>query len=368
MNKYRVGVAGLGFIGAAHIDALRRVENAEVAALADVVGVEEKAKQLHIPQAYCDYRDMIDSGDIDAVHICTPNDTHFEIAMYAMEKGLHVVCEKPFMHTIEEAVTAVKTAKEKGVAGAVNYHNRFYPAPNHLKNLVRDGELGDIISVNGGYVQDWLLYDTDFNWRLLSKNSGKTMVVADIGSHWINLVEFITGLKITEVFAEFSCVYPERKRALPSGGYEPVKIDTEQIAYITLRFENGAIGSGVFSTMVAGKKNKTFLTVSGKKMMGEWDSECINDLLLGRRAGGNIILTKDPGLAHPDTKPIIAYPGGHAEGFPDAFRQHFKQFYQSIGNPGLQTYYATFEDGLRDMRICDGIYESAHSGKWVKIQ
>ena len=140
------------------------------------------------------------------MHICTPNNTHFEIAMYAMEKGLHVVCEKPFMHTIEEARTAVKTAKKKGVANAVNYHNRFYPAPNNLKNLVQDGELGDIISVNGGYVQDWLLYDTDFNWRLLSKNSGKTMVIADIGSHWVNLVEFITGLKITEVFAEFSCV------------------------------------------------------------------------------------------------------------------------------------------------------------------
>ena len=146
-----------------------------------------------------------------------------------------------------------------------------------------------------------------------------------------------------------------------------VKIDTEQIAYVTLRFENGAIGSGVFSTMVAGKKNKTFLTVCGKKMMGEWDSESINDLLLGRRTGGNIVLTKDPNLAHPDTKPIIAYPGGHAEGFPDAFRQHFRQFYQSIGNTGMETYYATFEDGLRDMLICDGIYESAQSGKWIKI-
>lgn len=367
MKTYKVGVAGLGFIGAAHIDALRRVENVEVIALADVIGVEEKARQLNIPNAYSDYRDMIDNGGIDAVHICTPNNTHFEIAMHAMGKGLHVICEKPFMHTIEEAKTAVKTAKEKGVANAVNYHNRFYPAPNHLKNLVRDGQLGDIISVSGGYVQDWLLYDTDFNWRLLSENSGRTMIVADIGSHWVNLVEFITGLQITEVFAEFSYVYPERKRTLPSGEYESVQIDTEQIAYILLRFENGAIGSGVFSAMVAGKKNKTFLTVSGKKMMGEWDSEAINDLLLGKRNEGNIIVTKDPNLAHSDTKPIIAYPGGHAEGFPDAFRQLFRQFYRSIGNPDASTYYATFEDGLRDMRICDCIYESAHSGKWTRI-
>ena len=367
MKTYKVGVAGLGFIGAAHIDGLRRVENAEVVALADVIGVEEKAQRLNIPHAFSDYRDMIDSGEIDAVHICTPNNTHFEIAMYAMERGLHVVCEKPFMRTLEEARSAVSKAKEKRVANAVNYHNRFYPAPNNLKNLVRDGELGDVISVNGGYVQDWLLYDTDFNWRLLSKNSGKTMVIADIGSHWLNLVEFITGLKITEVFAEFSSVYPERKRGLPSGDYEMVKIDTEQIAFIMLRFENGAIGNGVFSTMMAGKKNKTFLTVCGKKMMGEWDSEKINDLLLGKRNEGNVVITKDPNLAHPDTRPVISYPGGHAEGFPDAFCQHFRQFYQSIDNPGMQPYYATFEDGLRDMILCDSIYESAQSGKWIRI-
>jgi predicted dehydrogenase len=367
MKTYRVGVVGTGFIGLAHVDALRRVENAEVTALADVVNAKEKAEELNIKNSFSDYKEMIDKAGLDAIHICTPNNTHFEIAMYAMEKGLHVVCEKPFMHTVEEAEKAVITAKEKNIANAVNFHNRFYPATNNLKNLIKDGELGDIFSVHGGYVQDWLLYDTDFNWRLLSKNSGKTMVIGDIGSHWIDLVEFITGLRITEVFAEFSCVYPERKRKLPSGEYESIKIDTEQIAYVLLRFENGAIGSGVFSTMVAGKKNKTFLTVSGKKMSGEWDSESINDMFLGRRNEGNIRITKDPNLVHPDTKPIIAYPGGHAEGFPDAFRQHFRQFYKSIENTGMKKDFATFEDGLRDMVICDKVFESAKSGKWIKI-
>ncbi len=367
MKTYKVGVIGTGFIGLAHIDALRRVENAEVIALADVIDAKEKAERLNIPCAFSDYREMIDKSGLDAVHICTPNNTHFEIAMYAMKRGINVVCEKPFMYTVEEAKAAVRMAKEKHVANAVNFHNRFYPAASNLKNMIHDGDLGEIFSVHGGYVQDWLLYDTDFNWRLLSKNSGKTMVIADIGSHWIDVVEFITGLKITEVFAEFSCVFPERKKILPTGEYESVKIDTEQIAYILLRFNNGAIGSGVFSTMVAGKKNKTFLTVSGKKMSGEWDSESINDLLLGRRNEGNKVITKDPNLAHINTKPIIAYPGGHVEGFPDAFRQHFRQFYQSIENPHMKTDFATFECGLRDMVICEKIFESTKSGNWVKI-
>lgn len=367
MKTYKVGVAGLGFIGAAHIDALRRVENVELTALADVIDVEAKAARLNIPHAFSDYREMIDSLDLDAVHICTPNNTHFEIAMYAMEKGLNVICEKPFMRSVEEARIVTETAKAKKIANAVNFHNRFYPAPNHMKNAIRDGDLGEIFEVHGGYVQDWLLYDTDFNWRLLSQNSGKTMIMGDIGSHWLDLVEFVTDLKVTEVFAEFTCVYQERKRSLPSGGYEPVKIDTEQIAYVLLRFGNGAKGSGVFSAMLAGKKNKTTVIVSGKKMSAEWDSESINDLLLGRRGEGNLLITKDPNLAHPDTKPIIAYPGGHAEGFPDAFRQHFRQFYASIGNPQMKMDYATFEDGLRDMILCEKIYESAQTGQWVRI-
>jgi predicted dehydrogenase len=367
MKIFKVGIVGLGFIGAAHIDALRRVENVQVLALADVLDVKEKAETLNIPYAFSDFKEMMDSAELDAVHICTPNNTHFEIAMYALGKGLHIICEKPFMHTLEEAKTVVKEAKEKHRANSINFHNRFYPAPNNLKNIIKDGDLGEIFSVHGGYVQDWLLYDTDFNWRLLSKNSGKTMVIADLGSHWVDLAEFITGQKITEVFAEFSCVFPERKRRIPSGEYELIKIDTEQIAYIMLRFANGAKGNAVFSTMLAGKKNKMTVTVSGKKMSAEWDSEIINDLWLGRRNEGNITITKDPNLVHADTKRIVAYPGGHAEGFPDAFRQHFKQFYLSIDNPQMRTDFATFEDGLHDMIICEKLFESANSGKWAVI-
>lgn len=363
MKIFKVGVVGLGFIGLAHIDALRRVESVQIIALTDVVDVKEKAEKLNIPNAFSDYKEMIDSLGLDAIHICTPNNTHFEIAMYALEKGLHIICEKPFTYTVEEAGKLVQLAKEKQVSHAINFHNRFYPEPNHLKNIIKDGELGEIFSVHGGYVQDWLLYDTDFNWRLL----GKSLVMLDIGSHWLDLVEFVTGLKISEVFAEFTKVYPIRKKHLASGESEPIETDIEEIAFVLIRFANGAKGSAVFSTMLAGKKNKTTVTISGKLRSAEWDSEAINDLCLGSRNAGNVILTKDPNLLHTDSKQLAAYPGGHVEGFPDAFRQHFKQFYSSIDNPQMKTDFATFEDGLRDMIICEKIIESAASGRWIKV-
>ncbi len=366
MKKYKVGVIGLGFIGIAHIDALRRVDNVEVVAISDVLGAQQQAERLGIEKAYDDYKKMIDTEKPDAVHICTPNHTHYEISMYAIERGIHVICEKPFMHSVEEAQAVCEAAKARGVSNAVNFHNRFYPMPNHLRNLIRDGELGDVISVHGGYVQDWLLYDTDFNWRLLSSHSGKTRAVADIGSHWLDLVEFVTGRKITDVCAEFSTVYPVRYQQQSDGSSKPFDIDTEDTAMLLLRFDNGAVGSAVVTGMLAGKKNKTTVIVGGKKMSAEWDSEAIGDLWLGRRKEGNMVVTKDPNLLHPETKQFAAYPGGHVEGFPDAFRQHFKHFYSTIDTP-QEKQYATFEDGLRDMVLCEKIYESAKSGKWVKI-
>lgn len=368
MRTYKVGVAGLGFIGAAHIDAIRRVENAELVALADVVDVEAKAARLNVPQAYRDYRDMIDRAGLDAVHICTPNDTHFEIAMHAMEKGLAVLCEKPFMRTVEQARAALAKAKETGVRHAVNHHNRFYPAPNGIRHLVGDGALGDVVTVHGGYVQDWLVKQTDFNWRLLQKNTGKTMVTADIGSHWMDLAEFLTGLRIVQVFAEFGRGWPVRLRTLPDGSTEPVEIDTEDTAYLLLRFDNGAIGSAAISAMTPGEKNHITVVVSGRKQSATWDTDAIGDLVLGRRGEGNVVVTKAHDLSHPATVPLIAYPGGHVEGFPDAFRQHFRQFYQSLADPSMKTEYATFEDGLRNMVLCEAAYESARTGRWVDVR
>ncbi|MDF2593668.1 MAG: oxidoreductase domain protein [Clostridia bacterium] len=378
MKKIKAGVIGAGFIGVAHVEALRRLGNVEVVALASQDDLTLKAAELNIANSFFDYKQMLDSLALDIIHICTPNDSHYEIAMYAMERGVHVLCEKPMTTTILEAEKLVETAKKKNLVNAVNFHNRFYPITHHMRQIIKEGQLGIIFSIHGGYVQDWLQFETDFNWRLISSVSGKTRAVADIGSHWLDLVEYVTGLKVIEVFAEFSTFYKTRKRPLKSintfskaddtsSEYENVKIDTEDLACMLLRFDNGAIGNTTISQMFAGEKNKISIFIGGSEMSAQWDSNDLNNLKLGRRNDPNLIVTKDPMLLHPESKLLSSYPGGHLEGFPDAFKQIFKQVYASIEDPILRKDYATFEDGLRQMILCDKIYESAQTGQWVKI-
>lgn len=378
MKKYKAGIVGIGFIGVAHIEALRRLGNVEVIAIADAIDSVKKAEDLNVPFGFRDYREMIDSVELDVIHICTPNNTHYEIAMYAMAKGINVICEKPFTTSIEQAKTLVKVAREKKLINAMNFHNRFYPLTNNLKQIIKNGDLGEIFSIHGGYIQDWLLYDTDFNWRLISTQSGKTRAVADIGSHWFDLIEYITELKITEVFAEFGTFHKTRKcPIMPSETfsnvgfkneeYKEIKIDTEDFACVMLRFENGAIGNATISQMFAGIKNKISVFVGGSKMSGEWDSDDTNNLILGRRNQPNLIINKDPKILNPHAAALANYPGGHVEGFPDAIKQVFKQVYTSIEYPSNDYDYATFEDGLRQMIICEKVYESSQTGKWTKL-
>lgn len=367
MSMKKVGVIGTGFIGLAHIDALRRTKNVEISVLCDTENVKEKAALYHIPHAFTDYQDMMNQIPLDAVHICTPNHTHFPIAMYAIDHGIHIICEKPFTTNVDEAEKLAAAVKETNIAAGVNLHNRFYPMTNEMKRQIDQGETGEIIAVTGGYVQDWLQFETDFNWRLLSKNSGLTRIVGDIGSHWIDLAQYVTGLKITEVMAEFNCVYPERIFTDKDGNQKPIAVDTEDMAAILLRFENGALGSCFVSSMQAGRKNKTFLTVAGKKCALTWDSEDSNNLEIGFREQPNRIITKDPNLLSAPAAALSGYPGGHVEGFPDAFKNHFQHFYDSMDHPDMIREYATFSDGLQEMRVIEAIFESSKTRRWVKV-
>ena len=368
MGKKRVAVIGVGFIGRAHIDALRRIGEVEIVAVCESNRNAAGIEQLCIPERFYDYREMIDKLHPDAVHITTPNIYHYEIAKYALMHGVNVLCEKPFTTTIAEAQELVELKKEKGLNGAVNFHNRFYPMANQMKHMIGDGVLGDIISVTGSYQQDWLLYPTDFNWRILSRNSGCTRIVGDIGSHWMDLVQFVTGKKIESVLSEMICRYPERILRKPDGTEEHVSVDTEDAAAILFRLEGGSIGSGFFTAMFAGKKNKTFLSVAGTKCSAEWDSEDLNNLWIGHREKANEVLTKDPGLLGEETRGLSVYPGGHIEGFPDAFRNSFLDFYRDMNNPGGETEHATFEDGLKEMIINQAIYDSSQQKRWADIK
>lgn len=367
MEHIKAAVIGLGFIGVAHIDALKRLPGVDVVAVVDAFGAREKADALDIPHAFADYKEMIAYCQPDCIHICTPNSLHREIAVYALEHGIHVVCEKPMAMSAEEAEEMVEAAKKSGKVNAVNFHNRFYPVNYQLRTMIRNGDLGRIQNIHGAYLQDCFLYDTDFNWRMLSQNTGKTRVVSDIGSHWIDLAEYLLGQSVTEVFAEFQQTYPTRKQ-VTADGCEEISVDTEDHAFLMLRFEEGAIGNMVVSQMVPGKKNQTAYTVAGTQMSASWDSEQVSDLKLGLRDEPNRLLTKDPALLYPDAAAITAYPGGHVEGFPDAFRQNFTAIYAAIRGDSSSGHFASFKDGMHQMEICDKLYESAKLGTWVKLR
>lgn len=372
----KAAVIGAGFIGAAHVEAIRRLGNVELVALCDAMGVEAKAAQMNIGKAYSDYKQMMDELELDVIHICTPNHTHYEIAKCAIEHGINFICEKPFTTTVEQAEELVALAREKGVNGMVNFHNRVYPMTNEIREMVRAGELGSLFSIHGEYVQDWLMYQTDYSWRLEGSQVGATRAVADIGSHWMDLAEFISGMKISRVCAKFSTVYPVRKK--PAGkvetfasagadaAYVDIPINTEDIAAVLFEFENGAIGSLMVSQVFSGKKNTTVLNVSGSKKSAVWTSEALNDLYIGHRDQANEILTKDAGLMHRHAAANASYPSGHIEGFPDAFKNGFRQFYTSLTQEGDYDY-ATLEDGLRETVLCDAVFQSAQQGAWVDV-
>lgn len=379
MKIFKAGVVGTGFIGKVHIETLRRLGNVEVVALSDTFRAKETAEELCVPAYFEDYKEMIDKMDLDCVHICTPNYTHFDIAMYAMEHGVNVLSEKPLTTKIEDARKLAEKAEETGLVNGINFHNRFYPMTNHLKNIVADGYLGDIFSISGAYTQDWLLYETDYSWRLNSAESGDTRVIADIGSHWMDLVEFMSGQKITEVLADFSTIHPTRKKPkkqvlafstekFSEEDYEDIPIDTEDNASVMFRFSSGAKGSAFFSQVIAGKSVAIDVLFGGYKKSAEWHSEDCNNLTIGNRDSFKEFLEKGPAIIHPSSADKVGYPLGHLEGFTDAFKQCFKEVYHSIEDKNFKGDYATFKDGLHEMILCERIFESNQKQKWIKIE
>lgn len=379
MKKFRVGVIGIGFIGAVHIEQLRRLGNVEVVALTDKGDAQTKADSLFVPKGYEDYREMIDNENLDAVHICTPNNTHYEMAIYAMDRKVNVVCEKPMTTTVAEAAALVEKAKANQVIHAMNFNYRFYPMAYQMKAMIDSKEVGDIYTVHGGYLQDWLFYETDYNWRLEPELSGESRAFADIGSHWIDTVEFVTGLKVEEVFADAATFHKTRKKpkkaietysgmALRPEDYEEVKIDTEDYITVIFKMENGARATCNISQVFAGKKNQMVVNIAGSKCSVVWDSEAANDLWIGRRDRDNGLLTKDPSILPSNTQQIISYPGGHSEGFPDSFKHNFIKIYEAIEKGSMEgVEFATFEAGAREMLLNQKIIQSAKEGRWIKV-
>jgi len=381
MQKIKVGVIGTGFIGPAHIEALRRLGNIDVAALAEYSedAAKSKAEALGIDRHYGDYRELLKDKSIESVHICSPNHLHYEMAKAALEAGKHVICEKPLAVSVAEAEELVELAQKKGLVNAVNFNIRYYPLARQLRLMIDKGDLGEIFAVQGSYLQDWLFHPTDYNWRLEPDKSGRSRAVADIGSHWMDLIESVTGLKITGLCADFATFHKIRKKplkpvetyagkVLKPEDYKDVPINTEDYATVMLRFENDARGVMTVNQVAAGRKNRLYFEIDGSKQAVAWESETPNQLWIGKRDGNNEIMLRDPSLVYPECRSIIDYPGGHNEGFPDTFKQLLREVYGSISGkqPGPFSY-PTFRDGLRELVLCEKIMESNKKQAWVKV-
>ncbi|MCL6459461.1 MAG: Gfo/Idh/MocA family oxidoreductase [Gorillibacterium sp.] len=375
-HKLRAGIVGTGFIGKAHIEAIRRLGYVELTAIADLFEPERQASELWIPHWFSGYREMVDSGLIDVLHICTPNAQHFDAALYALQKGLHVICEKPLAISLPQAEQMLWAAQESGRIHAVNFHNRFYPMIYEARQRVRAGEFGRIFSIHGEYIQDWILNEDDYNWRVNAPESGATRAVSDIGSHWFDAVQFITGERIIKVCADFSIVHPTRKKPidsvqLASGAktrhWEEVPVNTEDIATVMFRTASGVTGSVMISQVFAGKTNAMSIKVAGSKESICWSSEESNYLSVGRRDQPTLRVEKSPAMVSAETAGIIGYPGGHVEGFPDAFKQEFSHIYAKIAGENPVEDFATFFDGLQEMRLCEAMLQSAKTGSWVAV-
>jgi predicted dehydrogenase len=384
MKKIKVGIIGTGFIGPTHIEAIRRLGFVEVVGLAETSQeiAEKKAAELGIPKAFGDYREMIQNKEIEVVHNCTPNHLHFAINKEIIRAGKHVVSEKPLAMNSRESAELVALAKKHGVVHGVNFNYRQHASVQNLRAKIANGDLGKVNLVHGSYLQDWLLYETDYNWRLAPEVGGKSRAVADIGSHWCDTVQYVTGKKIVEVFADLATVIPVRKKAKTNVAtfgvqsteeveYEDVKINTEDYASVLVRFEDGSRGVFTVSQVSAGRKNRLSFEINGSECSAYWNQEEPEKLWLGHRNKPNEILLADPALFAPEAISAIHHPGGHNEGWPDALKNMMLNYYTFIrkGKDPLKDKpnFATFEDGHVSMAITDAILESNDQQKWMKV-
>jgi predicted dehydrogenase len=375
-----VALIGGGFIGPVHAEALRRI-GVEVVGLmgSSPERARPLAARLGIPRVYRDLDELLADESVGSVHVASPNAAHFEHATRILSSGRHIVCEKPLATTSAETSTLVRLAASRPrQAAAVNYNVRFYPICQEMRARVARGDLGRILSVTGCYTQDWLLYPTDYNWRVEPDGGTNLRTVGDIGTHWMDLAQYVVDQPIVKVCADIATFHSERMRPKgPSetfGGTgaaaatERALVTTEDYASVLVHFSGGARGVYHVTQMLAGRKNRILLEVAGTEGSLAWDGESPNLLWLGHRRGPNSILHRDPALLDPSVSPAAHYPGGHAEGFPDTFKQLYLTFYGWIeaGMPDPPPC-PTFADGDDEVRLCEAIARSAKESRWEEV-
>jgi len=381
MPELNAAVIGAGFIGPVHVEAIRRLGIGIAGILGSGRSESQSAKyKLGLPKAYESYDEVLNDKGVQSVHIAVPNRLHFDMARRALLAGKHVMCEKPLSMNSKESAELVALAGKCSRAAGVNYNIRYYPLCLEVADMQRRGELGEVYSVCGSYVQDWLFTPLDYNWRVLAEEGGDLRAVADIGTHWLDLVHTITDLEVESLCADLKTFHEERRR--PKGEVQtftrkegkametdPVAIKTEDYGSVMLRFRGGSRGLFWVSQMTAGKKNSLQFEIAGSKCSTSWCSERPNELWIGHRERANQTLLRDPALLSDAARRFANYPGGHNEGFPDTFKQCFRSFYDYIraGDFSTPQTFPSFSDGHREIVLCEAILKSHREHRWVEL-
>ncbi|MPY88477.1 MAG: gfo/Idh/MocA family oxidoreductase [Luteitalea sp.] len=387
MKRIGMGIVGAGFVGPHHIDAVRRLGFVDVVGIAgsSEASAKAKAEQLGVPKSYASYEALIQDSDIEVVHNTTPNYLHYPVNLAVIEAGKHIVSDKPLAMNAEEARKLRDAAAVKGVVHAVTFNYRGNPLVQQMRLMIERGDIGRPHFLFGHYLQDWLLKDTDYSWRLEPDKGGASSALGDVGSHWCDLTQHVSGARITEVLAEISTTIPTRKKPLGSREafaaaganerVEKVEIKVEDLATVLVRFDSGARGVFSVSQVSAGHKNDLVLEVNGATGSLRWHQEQQNELWIGRRDQANQVLVKDPSLLDEPARRYAHLPGGHQEAWTDAFCNVMRDVYGYIAEgrdpkkDATPPAFATFEDGYRANCLVGAMLESAKSGKgWVKVQ
>ena len=369
----KAGVVGTGFIGVVHVDALRRL-SVEVTGV--VGSTPERARAKSIAPVYDSYEALLADDRVDVVHLTTPNHLHYPQVKQALAAGKHVVCEKPLAMTAAESAELLELAERSGLVHCTNFNIRFYPMVHEARARVRDGTLGRVFDIHGGYLQDWLLHPTDWNWRLEPEKGGRLRAVGDIGSHWMDLVQFVSGLEIEAVFADLATAIDVRRR--PVGEVETfasaddvervdAAMETEDLAHLLFRFAGGARGSAVVSQVSAGRKNSLRFEVDGSEGSLAWDGEQPELLWLGHRGRANEITLRDPSALTRDAQARTSLPAGHAEGFADTFRELYRAVYSAVAAGGPGDDYPTFRAGHVENVLAEAVARSHDEGRWIEV-
>lgn len=375
---------GTGFIGNVQISQLLRLfPKVKITGIADtdLATGQKTAQAFGIERVTADYRELLNDKSIDVIHNCTPNNLHYKINKEALENGKHVFSEKPLALSADEGAKLAELAEKHRKEAGVNFCYRFYPAVQEARARIKNDAIGEVFSVMGSFLQDWLLFNTDYNWRLTREKAGNSYITADLGSHWCDLIQFVTGLKITGLTADLRTIHTVRKKTKSavhtfseqaSADREDVQCDLDDYGALLIRFNNGARGVFMTSSLCAGRKVSIDLQIYGAKQSLSWNHAKPAELLIGHRDTANEIFIESPFLQDKSTRKYALLPSGHPMGYHDALFNLFSDFYdaveKNISGEKAVVNYPTFQDAAYDLKIVEAAVKSSKDGQWQEIK